>query len=157
MTPPGTTLPKPRFTEVAAEKVGWSESWIYRLLRLRKLLLPDERTALKGTAIGNSIRYLFRVAQIRDAGKRAAVISAFSDAESPVPSLHEALHRAELHRYASAQQTHAQACSLTRAWRRANPDALKKFAAWMSARAPRFGPSLSTAVDVYLGEEGRKS
>ena len=151
-------LPRPKFTQVTAEGIGWSESWIHRLLRLRKLLSPDERTALKGTAIENSIRYLFRVAQIRDAGERAAVISALSDVGNPAPSLHEALHRAGLHRYASAQQTHAQACSLLpEHGGEPAPDALKKFAAWMSARAPRFGPSLTTAVDVYLGEEGRES
>ena len=148
---------KPRFTEVAAEGIGWSESWLYRLLRLCKLLSPDERTALKGAAIENSIRYLFKVAQIRDAGERAATISALSDVGNPAPSLHEALNRAGLHRYTSAEQTHIQARSLARAWRRANPDALKKFAAWMSAERPKFGPSLTTSVDVYLGKEGRES
>ena len=54
--------------------------------------------------------------------------------------LQEALHRAELH-----------------AWRRANPDALKKFTSWMSAKRPGFGPSIFKAVDVYLGEGGRES
>ena len=39
---------------------------------------------------------------------RGAVISALSDAENPAPSLHEALNRARLHRYASAEQTHSQ-------------------------------------------------
>ena len=87
-----------------------------------------ERTALKGSAIKRSEN-----------------------------DLQEALHRAELHHYASVEQTHRQACSLLNAWRRANPDALKKFASWMSAKRPGFGPSIFTAVDVYLGEGGRES
>ena len=137
-------------------RIGWSESWLYRLLRLCRLLSPDERTALKGTAIENSDEGLHAVACIRGAGKRAAMISALSDVRNPAPSLHEALHRAGLYRYADAEQTHRQTCLPARAWRRANPDALKKFASWMSAERPRVGSSIFTSVDVYLGEEGRE-
>ena len=68
------------------------------------------------------------------------MISALSDVGNPTPSLQEALHLAGLH-----------------AWWRANPDALKKFASWMSAKRARFGSSIFTAVDVYLGEGGRES
>ena len=150
-------LPRRKFLATAAAQIGICQTSIRRLISPRNLLSPDERTALKGTAIENSIRYLFRVAQIRDAGERAAVISAFSDVGNPAPSLHEALHRAGLHRYASAQQTHAQACSLARAWRRANPDALKNSLHGCLRDPPKFGPSLTTAVDVYLGKEGRES
>ena len=100
---------------------------LFEKLRREKLSLA-ERTALKGSAIKRSEN-----------------------------DLQEALHRAELHRYTSIEQTHRQACSLLNAWRRANPDALKKFASWMSAKRPRFGPSIFKAVDVYLGEGGRES
>ena len=131
--------------------------WIYYLLSLRKLLSPDERAALKGSPIKRSETDLRSVASIRDAGKRAAVISALSDAENPASSLQEALDRAGLHHYASADQTYRQARRLALAWRGANPDALKKLASWMSARRPGFGPSIFTAVDVYLGKEGRES
>ena len=159
--PPGAAAAwkrrRPSFERAAPQWVGYTSVWIYYLLSIRKLLSPDERAALKGSPIKRSETDLRSVASIRDAGKRAAVISALSDAENPAPSLRVALHRAELHRYVSAEQTHRQARSLARAWRKANPDALKKFTSWMSAKRPGFGPSIFTAVDVYLGKEGRES
>ena len=148
---------RPSFERAVPQWVGHTSVWIYYLLSLRKLLSPDERAALKGSPIKRSETDLRAVASIRDAGKRAAVISALSDTENPTPSLREALHRAGLHRYVSAEQTHRQACSLLNAWRRANPDALKKLALWMFVRRPGFGPSIFTAVDVYLGKDGRES
>ena len=149
--------PRLSFEKAAPQWVGCTRAWIYYLLNLRNLLSPDEGTALKGSPIKRSERDLRAVASIRDAGKRAAVISALSDAENPAPSLRVALHRAGLHRCAPADQTHRQARSLLNAWRRANPDALKKFASWMSAKRVRFGSSIFTAVDVYLGEGGWES
>ena len=81
---------------------------------------------------------LLAISALGDTKERAEVISALSDVGNPAPSLQEA-------------------CSLGRAWRRANPDALKKFASWMSAKRARFGSSIFTAVDVYLGEGGWES
>ena len=144
---------RPSFERAAPPWVGFTRDWIYHMLNLRKLLSPNERTALKGSPIKRSGTDLLAVASIRDAGKRAALISALSDAENPASSLQEALDRAGLHHYASVDQTHRQASRLTRAWRGANPDALEKFASWMSARDPRVGPSITTAVRVYLWEE----
>ena len=125
---------------------------IGRLRSFCALLPQRERTRLKGTAVENCDKDLFAIASMGNTKNRGAVISALPDPDNPASSLQEALHR-----YASAEQTHGQACSLLRAWRRANPDALKKFASWMSARRPGFGPSIFTAVDVYLGEGGRES
>ena len=144
---------RPAFERAAPQWVGHTSVWAYYMLSLRKLLSPDERAALKGSPVKMYETDLRAIAGIRDAGKRAALISALSDAEKPASSLQEALDRAGLHHYASADQTHGQASRLTRAWRGANPDALKKFAAWMSARAPRVGPSLTTAVRVYLWKD----
>ena len=145
-------LPRPKFSATAAVQIGICRTSIRRLISLRNLLSPDERTALKGTAIENSIRYLFRVAQIRDAGERAAVISALSsDVGNPAPSLHEALQRAGLRRYVEAQETDRQVHRLLSAWRTARPTVMKEFVRWTSARAPRVGPSLTTSVRVYRG------
>ena len=118
MAPPGAAGGKrerPSFERAAPQWVGHTSVWIYYLLGLRKLLSPDEHAALKGSPIKRSETDLRAVASIRDAGKRAAVISVFSDAENPASSLQEALHRAGLHRYASVEQTHRQARSLARA------------------------------------------
>ena len=146
---------RPSFERAAPQWVGDTSVWIYYLLGLRKLLSPDERAALKGSPIKRSETDLRSVASIRDAGKRAALISALSDAENPAPSLRVALQRAGLHRCVSADQTHRQARSRARDWRKVNPDALKKFASWMSARRPGFAPSIFTAVDVYLVAESQ--
>ena len=148
---------RPSFERAAPQWVGHTSVWVSHLLSLRKLLSLDERAALKGSPIKRSETDLRTVASIRDAEKRAAVISALSDAENPASSLQEALDRAGLHHYASVDQTHRQARRLTRAWREAKPDALKKFASWMSVTRPEFGLSIDTAVRVYLGKEGRES
>ena len=120
-------LPRRKFLATAAAQIGICQTSIRRLISLRNLLSPDERTALKGTAIENSIRYLFRVAQIRDAGERAAVISALSDVGNPAPSLHEALQRAGLRRYVEAEETDRQVRRLLSAWRTASPTVMKEF------------------------------
>ena len=83
---------------------------------------------------------LLSIAALGDTKERAVVISALSDVGNPAPFLQEALHLTGLH-----------------AWRRANSDALKKFASWMSAKRPRVGPSLTTSVRVYLGKGGWES
>ena len=144
---------RPSFERAAPQWVEYTSLWIYYMLRLRKLLSPDECAALRGSRARISETDLRALAGIRDAEKRAAAISALSDAENPASSLQEALNRAGLHRYVSSDQTHRQARRLTRAWRGANPDALKKFASWMSAKTPRVGPSLTTAVRVYLWKD----
>ena len=148
--------PRPSFELAAPQWIGWTRAWIYYLLSLRELFSPEERAALKRRPKKITENDLRAVAQIRDVRKRAAAISALSDAENPAPSAQEAMRRAGLYLRAPAEQTHRQARSLLIAWRRANPDALKKFASWISARKPGFGPSIFTAVDVYLEEEGRE-
>ena len=103
------------FAESCAESIGLGKGSVQRAFRFCKLLSPEERTRLKGTAAVNSDKDLHSIAGIGDTQKRAEVISALSDTEKPVPSLHEEKQRAGLVQPARRDLTkeiHREACLL---------------------------------------------
>jgi ParB family chromosome partitioning protein len=123
------------FTDVQAEKLGWSKRSVARAVARVRDIMPDVMARVRGTWIARRGAYLDAIARLEAAEQRSVVDLLLKDVDgTECPTVAEALRVVRQMPQAPADDAATQFNKLARAWKNAEPKVRDEFIAFLAVK-----------------------